>query len=263
MPEIITSSSNPLVKQIRALRLHKPRQESGLFVVEGIHHVGEAIEAGWRIETLAYAPDQLTSEYGRQLVEQQIRHKGRCVALSADLFSTVADKENPQGILAVVHQQTRALEQMTSENFKTGAALVSPQDPGNVGAILRSLDAVGADGLILLEGGVDPFHPVCVRASMGTIFWKQLAQASFVDFLQWARKNGYRLIGSSAHAKTGYRVYQPSAQATILVLGSEQKGLAHEQLAACDDTLSLPMNGRVSSLNLAVAAGILLYRLFD
>lgn len=262
MPEIISSSSNPLVKQIRALRQHKGRQESGLFVVEGIHHVGEAIEAGWGIETLVYAPEQLSSDYGRSLVEQQVQHKGRCAALTASLFSTVADKDNPQGILAVVRQQARPLEEMTAGRIHSGAALVSPQDPGNVGAILRTLEAVGADGLFLLDGGVDPFHPACVRASMGTIFWKPVVQASFGDFAGWASTNGIRLIGSSAHAKNDFRTFKPSDRATILVLGSEQKGLSQEQMASCEESLSLPMSGRVSSLNLAVAAGILLYKLF-
>lgn len=263
MTEIISSSSNALIKQIRALRQRKGRQETGLFVVEGIHHVGEAIEAGWRIEALVYAPDQLTSDFGRRLVDEQLQRQGRCVALTSNLFEAVADKDNPQGILAVVHQKKVSLEEVTSGHFLHGAALVSPQDPGNVGAILRSLDAVGGDGLFLLEGGVDPFHPACVRASMGTIFWKPLVQASFDDFVKWARKNGCRLVGSSTHAKTDYRAFKIGRQSTILVLGSEQKGLSQEQMAMCDESLSLPMSGRVSSLNLAVAAGILMYKIFE
>ena len=156
MPETISSSSNPLIKQIRALRQRKGRQESGLFVVEGIHHVGEAIEAGWKIEALVYAPDQLTSDFGRRLVEEQIQRQGRCVALTTNLFESVADKDNPQGILAVVHQKKVSLQEISSGNLQAGAALVSPQDPGNVGAILRTLDAVGGEGLFLLDGGVDP-----------------------------------------------------------------------------------------------------------
>ena len=263
MPETISSSSNTLIKQIRALRQRKGRQESGLFVVEGIHHVGEAIEAGWRIEALVYAPDQLTSDYGRRLVEEQIQRQGRCVAITANLFEAIADKDNPQGILAVVHQKKVRLEEISSGTIHTGAALVAPQDPGNVGAILRTLDAVGCDGLFLLEGGVDPFHPACVRASMGTIFWKTLVRATFEDFVKWARKNGYLLVGSSAHAITDYRAFRISSQPTILVLGSEQKGLSQEQIALCDESLSLPMSGRVSSLNLAVAAGILMYKIFE
>lgn len=263
MAELIFSSSNPLIKRIRALRQRKNRDESGLFLVEGIHHVGEAIESGWGIETLVYAPDQLTSEFARRLVDEQLQTNIRCAALTSDLFNGVAEKDNPQGILAIVHKRRETLEDVTVEDFHIGAALLSPQDPGNVGTILRSLDAVGADGLFLLEGGVDPYHPSSVRASMGTLFWKPIVQAPFEHFVKWAHRNSYQLIGSSAHAINDYRSYRRDGQKTILVLGNEQKGLSQEQLAACDVSLSIPMKGRVSSLNLAVAAGILLYAIAE
>jgi RNA methyltransferase, TrmH family len=259
MPELISSSSNPLVKQIRALRQRKGRDETGLFLVEGIHHVGEAIEAGWKIETLVYAPDLLTSDFARRLVDKQVKNNIRCSALTSDLFIAIAEKDNPQGILAVVRQRHLSMDDVIREDFHYGAALVSPQDPGNVGTILRTLDAAGADGLFLLEGGVDPYHPSLVRASMGTIFWKPIVQVSFDHFVKWARKNGYQLVGSSAHAKVDYRTFKRGHQPVILLLGNEQKGLSQKQIKECDVTLSMPMKGRISSLNLAVAAGILLY----
>jgi TrmH family RNA methyltransferase len=263
MPEQVFSHANPLVKQIRALRQRKGREETGLFLVEGIHHVGEAVEAGWWIETLAYAPDQLTSDFARRLVEEQSQRGVRSVALTTGLFSAISEKDHPQGILAVVRQRKLGFNDIPAEHFKLGAALVSPQDPGNVGTILRSLDAAGADGLFLLDGGVDPYHPSSVRASMGTIFWKNLVQSSFDDFVKWARINNYQLVGSSAYAKVDYRAFKRGKQPLILVLGNEQKGLSQEQMAACDVALCMPMKGRVSSLNLAVAAGILMYSVFD
>jgi TrmH family RNA methyltransferase len=263
MPELISSNANPLVKQIRSLHQKKGREEAGLFLVEGIHPVGEAVEAGWQLETLAYSPDLLTSDFAHHLVEEQTRRGVRCVGLTRNLLTAITEKDNPQGILAVVHQQRVALETVTPENFAFGAAAVSPQDPGNVGTILRTLEAVGADGLFLLEGGVELFHPSVVRASMGTLFWKLVVQASFDDFMIWKRKNGYQLVGSSAHAGTDYRGFQRGNNPTILLLGNEQKGLSLEQIAACDMVVSLPMKGRASSLNLAVAAGVLLYQMME
>jgi TrmH family RNA methyltransferase len=263
MPELLSSHANPLVKQIRALQQRKGRDETGLFLVEGIHHVGEAVEAGWCIEMLVYAPDQLTSEFARRLVDEQSFHGVHCVALTTELFRTVAEKDNPQGILAVIRQRHLALGDISPNLLHFGTALVSPQDPGNVGTILRSLDAAGADGLFLLDGGVDPYHPSSVRASMGTIFWKHLVQTSFEEFVKWARANGYQLVGSSAHAKVDYHAFKHGVQPLILVLGNEQKGLSQDQMAACDVNLCMPMKGRVSSLNLAVAAGILMYSIFD
>jgi TrmH family RNA methyltransferase len=263
MTELISSSSNPLIRQIRALRQRKGREETGLFLVEGIHHVGEAVEAGWEIETLVYSPDQLTSEFAHQLVAELLQSNVRCAALTSNLFSSIAEKENPQGIIAVLRQRRLILDELNPENHHFGAALVSPQDPGNVGTVLRTLDAVGADVLFLLDGGVDPYHPSAVRASMGTIFWKPIVQASFDHFLKWVNRNGYRLVGTSAHANPDYRTFKRGSRRVILLLGNEQKGLSQEQLKACDITLSLPMKGRVSSLNLAVAAGILLYAIMD
>ncbi len=263
MTEIISSHSNPLVKQIRALRQKKGREESDLFLVEGIHHTGEAVEAGWEVQALVVAPAQLKSEYAARLVESASRRGVRCVALSAEVFEAVAGKENPQGILAIVRRRHITFTALAPEKLKLAVALVSPQDPGNVGAILRTLDAVSGDALFLLEGGVDLYHPSVVRASMGSLFWKPVVQATFLDFIAWSKANGFQLIGSSAHARLDYREFKRGSRPLILVLGSEQKGLSPRQMESCEVNLSLPMKGRASSLNLAVAAGILLYRLVE
>lgn len=271
----ITSLSNPLIKQARALRQRKERAETGLFLVEGIHHVGEALDAGWDIDAILYAPEILTSEFGRELTSraalQSALQPGGLVSpernaagtkpavqpVSVQVMDSLAEKENPQGILAIVHQRKMRLSDL--KKVTSGAAVVSPQDPGNVGTILRTLDAVGADVFFQLEGGVDLYHPTSVRASMGTIFSKPVVQTSFAEFLEWKKNNSVQLIGTSARADADYKNFQPQSP-WILLLGSEQKGLSPEHLSACDVRLSLPMRGRASSLNLAVAAGVLLYK---
>ncbi len=258
----LTSLSNPLVKQARALRQKKARAESGLFLVEGIHHVGEAIEAGWDVESLLYAPNVLASKYAAELI---IHLGDKPHPVSAEVMESLADKENPQGILAVVRQRETKISGLQSpvsnlRSPKPSVALVSPQDPGNLGTILRTMDAVGADALFLLDGGVDLYHPTVIRSSMGAIFWKPVVSSSFDEFLAWARSENLQLIGTSAHADVDYRTLAPKSP-WVLVLGSEQKGLSPEQVKACDVTVSLPMQGRVSSLNLAVAAGVLMYAL--
>lgn len=251
----ITSLSNPLIKQARSLRQKKARQESGLFLVEGIHHAGEALEAGWDVEFVLYAPDLLTSSFARDLIA---RLGAKPQPVSVAVMESLADKENPQGILAIARQKNAGFNDLKSP--RRSVALVSPQDPGNVGTILRTMDAVGADALFLLDGGVDLFHPTVVRSSMGTLFWKPVIQATFADFAFWARGTHMQLIGTSAHADVDYHTLVPHLP-WVLVLGNEQKGLSLEQVNACDVTVSLPMRGRVSSLNLSVAAGVLLYKL--
>ncbi len=254
---VISSVSNPLIKRVRSLRQRKARAESGLFVVEGLHHVGEALEAGWHVETVLYAPDVLTSSFGSTLLST---HPEKLQPVSHEVMESLADKENPQGILAVVHQRHESLADLSP--MQPMVAAVSPQDPGNVGTILRTMDAVGVDALVLVDGGVDPYHPTRVRASMGAIFWKRIAQAGFDELMAWCTNGGYQRIATSAHAAMDYRQFKPT-EPWVLLLGSEQKGLSREQIGACEAAISLPMRGRASSLNLAVAAGILLYHLCE
>lgn len=255
--DILTSTSNPFIKHVRALRQKKARNEFGVFLVEGITHVGEALEAGWDVESVLYAPDLLTSAFAKDLLERAIQKSVRVQPVSVSVMEALADKENPQGILAVVKQKQSGFDDLKSA--KCLVALVMPQDPGNLGTILRTMDAVGADGLFILDGGVELYHPTVIRASMGTLFWKPVVQASFDEFVKWARKNNLQMIGTSAKADTDYQKLVPQTP-WALVLGTEQKGLTPEQTAACNVTISLPMRGRVSSLNLSVAASVLLYQ---
>lgn len=255
--EILTSTANPFVKHVRALRQKKVRTEFGQFLVEGITHVGEAIEAGWDVDTILYAPDLLTSGFAKDLLARAERLKLKLQPVSVSVIESLADKENPQGILAVLKQKKNTFDDVRS--MTRAVALVSPQDPGNLGTILRTMDAVGVDALFILDGGVELYHPTVIRASMGTLFWKPVIQTSFDEFLGWSRKGGYQLIGTSAKADVDYHTLVPN-DPWVLLLGNEQKGLSPQQTAACDVTISLPMRGRVSSLNLSVAAGILLYQ---
>ena len=260
--DLITSRNNARVKQVRALRQRKARQESGLFLVEGIRHVGEAVEAGAELEALLYAPDLLKSAYARELVEAQQRQGLPCLALAPEVFESLADKDNPAGILAVVRQPQHRLADFSPANLRWGAALVAPQDPGNLGTILRTLDAVGAAALLLLDSDLEAYHPSAVRASMGAIFWKPLVSASFAEFAAWSRQHGYHVYGTSAHGAVDYRLARDYQSPCILLLGSEREGLTPEQAAVCERMLRLPMEGRATSLNLGVAAGVMLYEMY-
>ncbi len=266
----LVSRNNPKIKQIRQLvAQRKERADSGLFAVEGIHHVGEAIEARSRLEYLCYAPDLLTSDFARALVDEQLKLGIPCLAVDADTFTGLSGKENPQGIIVIVHQPHRELADLNAQNFRWGIGLVAPQDPGNIGTILRTIDAVGASGLLLLDDPAagqycaDPYHPSSVRASMGAIFWHPLVEAKFSDFVQWAKGQPYKIYGTSAHANQDYRTVEQFEKPLILLMGSEREGLTPFQSAVCDVVLGMPMRGRVSSLNLAIATGVMLYTIAD
>ncbi len=257
--DLITSRSNAKIKQVRSLRQRKHRQATGLFFVEGIRHVGEAIEAGARVDSIFYAPELLTSTFANDLIRLESEQGIPCYPTTAEVFETISDKDNPQGILALVEQTDLNLADFGPENFPWGVALVEPQDPGNLGTILRTIDAVGASGLLLLDSSVDPYHPSAVRASMGALFWLPIVQANFDEFVQWARHGDYQIYGTSAHDAADISAVHSYQYPAILLMGSEREGLTSSQRATCQQLIRLPMRGRATSLNLAVATGVLLY----
>ena len=266
----LTSRNNPKIKQIRQLLgQRKERDATGLFVVEGIRHVGEAIAAQTSVDYICYAPDLLTSDFATQLIQEQTQRGISCFAVDRETFTGLSGKENPQGILAVVKQLHLKLESLTPKKFSWGVALVAPQDPGNIGTILRTIDAVSASGLILLDDPAnkqfssDPYHPNSVRASMGSIFWYPLISTTFSEFLPWAKGDGYKIYGTSAHATRDYRQVEHFEAPFILLMGSEREGLTPSQSVVCDVMLKIPMRGRVTSLNLAIATGVMLYSIWD
>ncbi|MFZ2097745.1 MAG: RNA methyltransferase [Anaerolineales bacterium] len=266
----LLSRNNPRIKHIRQLLAHrKERDSSRLFVVEGIRHVGEAIAARAKVEYLCYSPDLLTSDFAHKLIQEQSQLGIPCLAVDGDTFNQLSGKENPQGIVAVVRQPDLQLESFNPKNFVWGLALVAPQDPGNIGTILRTIEAVGASGLLLLDDPAsdqfcaDPYHPSAVRASMGSIFWCPVVATTFAEFTRWNKANGYRIYGTSAHASQDYRQVEKFTQPLILLMGSEREGLTASQSGICDVMLKMPMRGRVTSLNLAVATGVMLYSILD
>ena len=260
---LITSPGNPKIKQARALRQRKQRDGTGLFLVEGLFHIGEALAAHAAIESIFYAPDLLDNDFGRGLIDRAGVEGISCYETTADILASIAEKDNPQGIIAVARQPRMKLTDLTPQNFPWGVAIVSPQDPGNVGTILRTIDAVGASGLILLDSGVDAHHPTAVRASLGSIFWYPIVSASFAEWSQWARQQEYHIYGTSAKGSVDYKEVEVYAQPLMVLLGSEREGLSREQAAVCDQLVRLPMRGHVSSLNLAVAAGVMLYTVLE
>ena len=260
---IITSQSNPRIKQARALRQRKQRDETGLFLVEGLFHIGEAMAAHAAIDSLFYAPDLLDGDFARRLIDRAGAERITCYETTAEVLTSLAEKENPQGVIAVARQRRVQLADLTTQNLPWGVAIVSPQDPGNVGTILRTIDAVGAGGLILLDSSVDPYHPTAVRASLGSIFWYPIVSASFAEWSLWARQQGYHVYGTSAKGSVDYKEVEVYERPLIVLLGSEREGLSREQAAVCEQLVRLPMRGRVSSLNLAVAAGVVLYAVLE
>lgn len=257
--EMITSFSNPLVKRIKRLRQRKYREEEGAFFIEGLRVVLMAVEHHAPIETLIYSSELLTSEVGRQAVVEQQERGLPCAELSAPVFQAISEREHPVGLGAIVKTSWRDLDSVVVGPADLWVALVGTADPGNLGTILRTMDAVGAAGLVLVGSTTDPFHPTAVKASMGALFTAPIGRRPNEGALMaWARARGLLTVATSAKAPQVFwdALYRRPA---LLLMGSEGEGLSKEVLEAADLSVTIPMTGSVSSLNLAVATGLLLY----
>lgn len=263
---LITSLSNERIKSIRKLQDRKARRESGLFFIEGLRIVAEAVEQAAtgraQIETLVTAPELLTSEYGHTLIAEQSARGVPLLEVSAEVFQRLSSKEGPQGIAAVMHQRWLALEDVTPRPGDVWVALDSVADPGNLGTILRTLDATGGRGVILLDQSTDPYDPAAARGSMGALFTCDLVKAGFAEFAAWARAGHYPVIGTSDKAQTDYHACR-YPDPLVLLMGSERQGLQEQALALCEAVVSIPMRGGSDSLNLAVATAVVLYEILN
>jgi len=269
MVDQITSFSNPLVKRVKRLRQKKYRRQEEAFFIEGLRVVLSAVEQAAPIETIIYCPELLTSDLARNVLRQQDEAGVRRQAVTAPVFASMSGRDNPVGLGAIVRTQWTDLEEMaasTAANAVADAAdifvaLFEVAEPGNLGTIIRTMDAVGAKGLILVGDTVDPYHPAAVKASMGALFSIMLGRAPDSEALfQWAKTAALETVASSARGETPYTKANYNLP-VLLLLGSEGSGLPASVTAACERTVAIPMAGAASSLNLAVAAGLLLYEI--
>ncbi|MCU0512199.1 MAG: RNA methyltransferase [Anaerolineae bacterium] len=256
---LITSRSNPAIVRLRSLHERKARQAQGVFLAEGIRIVTEALHTGADIEQLIVAPERLVSAVGQQTVAAAQQAGIPVLLTSAYVFESIAGKEHPQGLAAVIRQRYTPLAAV-ADRGGVWVALLEVQDPGNLGTILRTADATGAAGVILIGPCTDPGHPTALRASMGALFALSIVTTTFDALAAWQAATGFTIIGAAGSGHTHYR-QATYTRPLILLMGSEQHGLSPAQQALCQQMVFLPMQGRSDSLNLAVATGVLLYEI--
>jgi TrmH family RNA methyltransferase len=255
----LTSSANPLVKRLRALGDRKGRRIEGLFLAEGLRVVTDAVEAGRAPAILALAPEAVDHPLARRAANAARGAGGAVAELPLALIGRITGKDNPAQVLAAFPIPDTPLGALDRAAAPVWLVAHEPRDPGNVGTMLRSCDAAGAGGLILLDHCADPFGVEAVRASMGAIFTVRLARASSAGFLAWLRAGPGFLAGAvlSADAQPWDRIDYPPP--TFLLVGTEQAGLPAHLAGACDARVMIPMAGQADSLNVAVAAAVLLF----
>jgi RNA methyltransferase, TrmH family len=257
----ITSLQNERVKLIRSLHMRKARRETGLFVAEGASLLVTARDAGWKPKVLVFLAGSAGNGVARELVRWAEAAGGECLEVSQAVLAKLAAKENPQTMLGVFEQVWKPLPApagLAADALWVG--LEGVRDPGNLGTILRTVDAVGASGVVLIGPCVDPFSREAVRATMGSVFNVPLVRAGPADGLQWAQRWPGDIVGAHLRASADFRSVA-WRRPTLLLMGSEGPGLTPELSAACTRLVRIPMAGRIDSLNLAVATALMLYEI--
>ncbi len=259
---IITGFSNPLVKQVRSLREKKHRKRSGHFLAEGLRLLTEALEAGY-VPVMLFMSDTRESHPLITALEQAVKDTGgQIVVTTRDILAKISGKDNPQTVLGVYKDHGTTLSEVDRGSANIWLVAQSLRDPGNLGTILRTGDAVGAGGLILIDDCVDPFSVEAVRSSMGAIFTQKIVQSPWIEFLEWLRSSKGELVGTSLNTDKDYQAVQYSAP-TFLLIGNEAHGLPTEYEAECDMLVKMPMRGKADSLNAAIAAAVMAYEVLN
>lgn len=252
----ITSTANPVIKAARALHMRKARAESGLFLAEGQKLVIDALAAGW-LPQMMFALEAAPDDPVQPLAARVRAAGGDVIWTSRGVMEKLAKRDNPQTVIAVFEERYTPLNAIPAGTI---VALEAPRDPGNVGTVIRTADALGATGVVLIGTFADPFGTDAVRATMGSLFHVPLARADLGTLSAHASRIGAPLIGTHLEGATDIRGLTPT-EPQVLLMGTEQSGLTPDAAARCTDLVKIPMTGEADSLNLAVATAIALYQL--
>ncbi len=258
----VTSLTNPTVKAVRALHMRKERDATGLFLAEGLKFIGEAIDQGHIPRTLLVGTEARPHSVLERARASTLDSGGEVVVVTHPILEKISRRENPQTVLGVFEQNYTPLEALKPGSDSCWVALEQVRDPGNLGTIIRTADAAGCEGVILIDDCVDPYSVEAVRATMGSVFSVSITRTTTEAFLEWRKAWGGSVIGTRLDATADYRQASVGGPALVL-MGNEQAGLSDNLAKACDVNVKIPMRGRADSLNLAIATGIMIYAVTD
>ena len=262
----ITGFSNPTVKYLRSLREKKHRKREGVFLAEGLRLLTDARECGHLPKMLVMADKRDAHPLLDALEADVSAAGGEVIVTSSDILTKITGKDNPQAVAGVFVEFDTSVSRIDRNAAPIWLVAQALRDPGNLGTMLRTADAIGAGGLILIDDCADPFSVEAVRASMGAIFTQSVARASWDEFIGWLRQGqseyGGQLVAASLRDAVPYRG-APYVAPCFVMVGNESRGLPADYEMACDLRVTMPMRGRADSLNAAVAAAVLGYEVLD
>lgn len=247
------------VAQLQSSRYFRDKHR--LFYIEGVRNFMQMVESNFAIATILYSEKLLIVPPARQLV-RKLRRKGvKTVKLTPEEFRQISHTEKASGIAAIVRQRWTKLHQISPQVGLCWTALEKVRSPGNLGTLIRTSEAIGGGGFILIGKNIDPYDPKVIRASMGALFHQQLIRTTYDSLAHWVRRHNCQVVGASPEGKIDFHRFS-YPRATILVLGEERKGLSSNQQDLCDCLIRIPMVGKSDSLNLGVAGSLLLYEVY-
>jgi len=255
--EEIQSVQNPKIKAWYQLRNKKGREKSGLYMIEGIKLIEEAIRFDQAIEYLLFEKEQGIPSRLLNLLKEDHLHP-RLIAVTSAIIQKLSDTETPQGVLAIVKQQTHSLEKLLAERGNYLLLVDEIQDPGNLGAMIRNADAAGVEAVFLGKGTVELYNPKVLRAAMGSIFHLPIHPIDLNNIMPMLKEKNIQVIGTSPHAEKAYFDLD-FTQKTAILVGNEAKGLSAEKQSQVDHMVKIPIMGHAESLNVAMAAGVILF----
>jgi TrmH family RNA methyltransferase len=258
VPREVTAFSNSTVKLLRSLRDKKARREEGLFLAEGLRILTEARDSGRLPEIIAFSPEGAKHPLAAEIIAATEAAGGDAIETSADILAKMSGKDNPQMLLGAYRQPDTWLDRIDRRQADLWIVAQALRDPGNIGTILRTGDAVGAGGLILVDDSADPYSVEAVRASMGAVFTQAVAAARWPEFIAWLRGGEGQLVGTSLKASKDY-LEAEYRRPCFLLIGNEQQGLPTGYEAECDSLVKIPMAGRADSLNAAMATAVMAF----
>ena len=257
----VTSHSNPIVKEIKGLvSQRKHRTQSGLFVAEGLKLATDAMAAGWGVRYLALGPEARENPVAQKAAANAKARGALILEVSTAVLAAMTRKDNPQTVVGVYEQQMLSVDEIDPSKATVWVALDRVRDPGNLGTIIRTADAVGASGVMLVGDCTDPFAVEAVRATMGSLFHVPLARLTKDQFKARAGNWPGTVVGTHLKGSVDYRTPEYT-EPVLLLMGNEQQGLEDDMAAACSTLIRIPQAGAADSLNLAVATGISLYEI--
>ncbi|WP_336279106.1 TrmH family RNA methyltransferase [Bartonella sp. CB175] len=257
----ITSLSNSIIKDLKALSQKKNRNRENLFMAEGLKLVIDALNLGWTIQTLIFSKSKIGHGTIENIAARTVANGGFVIKASQKVMESITRRDNPQTVIGIFKQQWQPTEMIKGQTKDVYVALDQVRDPGNLGTIIRTADAVGAKGVILIGETTDPFSPETVRATMGSIFSVPLYRFDENAFLKWSASFKGMIVGTHLKGSTDYRTIDFKNGPIILLMGSEKQGLPDILANRCNKLARIPQSGRADSLNLAIATAIMLYEI--